>query len=53
MNKKILSILLALAMAVIAVVAAACTTEETELNTVTASGDETLSGEDAEAGEAH
>ena len=40
MNKKNLSILLALAMAVIAVVAAACTTEETELNTVTAAGDD-------------
>lgn len=40
MNKRILSILLALAMAVIAVVAAACTTEETELNTVTVSDED-------------
>ncbi|MBQ8083337.1 MAG: hypothetical protein IJ241_04070 [Clostridia bacterium] len=40
MNKKILSVLLALTLAVAAVIAAACTTEESELNTVTAAADD-------------
>ena len=40
MNKRIFSVLLALALAVVAVIAAACAGEDSEMNTVTAAADD-------------